>query len=115
MNKYKMTINELLSETFLIELPHISLGDQAVDLELEVHSSMDPYDYVDYIEDWIYSRPIQSKTRGLIMRVDPDQVEGFVKKLLQNEFFEKFTRKYYGPPTWERIQEMLLARLAELR
>lgn len=110
-----MKINELLSETFLIELPHIKIGDQAVDLELEVHSEMDPYDYVDYIEDWIYSKPISSKTRGLVMRVDPEEVEDFIKKLLQNEFFEKFTRKYYGPPIWNIIQTMLLSRLDELR
>ena len=110
-----MKINELLSETFLIELPHIKVGDRAVDLELEVHSSMDPYDYLDYIEDWIYSRPIPSKTRGLVMRVDPEEVEDFVKKLLQHELFEKFTRKYYGPPMWEKVRTMLLARLEELR
>lgn len=111
-----MKINELLTETFLIELPHLRLGgDRAIDLELEVHSNMDPYDYVDYIEDWIYSRPIQSKTRGLVMQVEPEFIESLIEKMLANEFFERFTRKYYGLATWERIQAMLLARLEELR
>ena len=111
-----MKIKELLTETFLIEMPHLRLGgDRAVDLELEVHSNMEPDDYVDYIKDWVYGRPIKSKTPKLIMQVEPEFIEPLIEKLLANEFFKGFTRKYYGLATWERIQEMLLARLKELR
>ncbi len=109
-----MRIHELLNETFLIELPHIAVGDRAVDLELEIHSNMAPDEFISYINDWIHNKPMQSKTPGLVMRVPPELTKQFVIKLLAHELFEKIITRHYGASIWAQIQHLLRSRLVEL-
>jgi|PlaIllAssembly_1097288.scaffolds.fasta_scaffold00001_109 hypothetical protein len=103
--------NEFINESLILEMPHIMLGDKVVDLELEVHAKMKPKDFVQYIDDWVNGKPIQSKTPGFSMKVNADSVKEFAKKVLSQPYLKNFTIMHYGEDTWASVENLLRAKL----
>lgn len=106
-----LTFEEFINETLIIEMPHIMLGDKVVDLELEVHAKMKPEEFVQYINDWISGKPIQSKTPGFSMQINANSVKEFVKKVLGQPYLKNFTVMHYGDSVWKSIEDLLRSRL----
>ena len=106
-----LTFREFLKEQQINEMPHLQIGDKFYDLELEVHSKMKPKDFVQYIDDWINGKPIQSKTRGFSMQINANSVKELAKKVLAQPYLENFTKMYYGNDTWESVEKLLRSKL----
>ena len=106
-----LTFNEFIQESLILEMPHIMLGDKVVDLELEVHSKMTPKDFIQYIDDWVNGKPIQSKTPGFKMQVNMNSVKEFAKKVLAQPYLKNFTVMHYGDSVWKSIEELLQSKL----
>lgn len=87
------------------------VGNQVVDLELEVHAKMKPDEFVQYIQDWVDGKPIKSKTPGFSMKVNADSVKEFAKKVLSQPFLKNFTITHYDEATWVTIEKMLRSKL----
>ena len=103
-----ITFIEFIIETFLMEMPHIELSNnKAVDLELEVHTKMKPDDFLSYISRWLNGDNIKSKTPGIEMHVNNNNVTDFAKKMLKNYFFRVFVIKNYGIDVWEKLVTMI--------
>ena len=93
----------------LVEMPHIEVGNNAVDLELEVHADMKSTDFIDYIRHWIDKGVVKSKS-GIQMKLKSDnEVHDFTTKLLNNYFFKRFVIKTYGETVWDKIELLLTA------
>ena len=106
-----LTFEEFINETLILEMPHIMIGDKVVDLELEVHAKMKPEEFVQYINDWVSSKPIQSKTPGFSMKINADSVKEFAKKVLGQPYLKNFTIMHYGDSVWKSIEELLKSKL----
>ena len=106
-----ITFKEFIQESILLEMPYIELGDKVVDLELEVHSKMKPKEFVQYIDDWITGKPIQSKTPGFSMQINAHSVKEFVKKTLGQSYLKNFTVMHYGEDTWATVENLLRSKL----
>lgn len=108
-----LTFKQFLDESLILEMPHISLdgGSKVVDLELEVHSKMKPEEFVQYINDWVSGKPIQSKTPGFSMKINADSVKEFAKKVLGQPYLKNFTIMHYGDIVWKSIEELLQSKL----
>jgi len=106
-----LTFEEFINETLILEMPHIMLGDKVVDLELEVHSKMKPKEFIQYIDDWVNGKPIQSKTPGFSMQVNANSVKEFAKKVLGQPYLKNFTVMHYGDSVWKSIEELLQSKL----
>lgn len=103
-----ITFTDYITETFLIEMPHIQLNnDEVVDLELEFHSKMKPNDFIDYMKRWLNGEKIQSKSPGFEMQVNKNTINDFVKKLQKNYFFRVFIIKNYGQEVWDKLVDIL--------
>lgn len=92
-------------------MPHIMIGDKVVDLELEVHAKMKPEDFIQYIDDWVNGKPIQSKTPGFSMQVNANSIKEFAKKVLGQPYLKNFTVMHYGDSVWKSIEELLKSKL----
>lgn len=99
--------SEFLYETFLLEMPHIVVDGETVDLELEVHNKMKSDDFIQYINQWLNGDTIKSKTPGFEMHVNKNAIKDFAKKLNNNYFFRNFVIKNYGNNIWDKIAELL--------
>lgn len=97
------------TETLIVEMPHIPLDNaNPIDLELEVHSNMDPDDYVQYFRDWIEGKEIESKQPNFSQRLPKRARSEFADAILnQWQYTKLFTIKHYGQRTWSRIEKML--------
>lgn len=106
-----LTFKEFIKESLILEMPHIMLGDKVVDLELEVHSKMKPKDFIQYIDDWVNGRPIQSKTPGFSMQINANSVKEFAKKVLGQSYLKNFTTMHYGEDVWASVENLLRSKL----
>lgn len=106
-----LTFEEFINETLILEMPHIMLGDKVVDLELEVHSKMKPEEFVQYINDWVSGKPIQSKTPGFSMKINANSVREFAKKVLAQPYLKNFTMMHYGEDIWASVEKLLRSKL----
>lgn len=106
-----LTFEEFINETLILEMPHIMIGDKVVDLELEVHAKMKPEDFIQYIDDWVNGKPIQSKTPGFSMQVNANSIKEFAKKVLGQPYLKNFTVMHYGDSVWKSIEELLKSKL----
>ncbi len=108
-----LTFNEFTNDNLILEMPHIMLngGNEIVDLELEVHANMAKKDFIQYIDDWVSGKPIQSKTPGFTMKVNANSVKEFIKKVLTQPYLKNFTLLHYDEATWETIQQHLKEKL----
>lgn len=98
-----------LEESLLLELPHIMFdtGD-AIDLELEVHSSMRPKEYVKYFKDWIAGKTIKSKNPGFEQHLSRRNQRDFADEVLnKTQVVKLFTIKHYGEKVWAQIVSIL--------
>lgn len=109
MENFKEFLNR--PETLILEMPHILLdkGRKVVDLELEVHSSMKPIEFINYIKDWVSGKAIQSKNPELTMKLTSDVLKEFIEKILKDSYFKNFTIKYYGKEIWEKLESFCLS------
>lgn len=98
-----------LEEQLLLELPHIMFDNgEVLDLELEVHSSMRPKEYVKYFKDWIAGKTIQSKNPGFDQHLSRRNQREFAKEVLHNtQIVKLFTLKHYGEKVWAQIVRIL--------
>lgn len=99
--------SEFMCESFLLEMPHIKVGDDIIDLELEVHNKMKPTDFLDYIKRWLNGDIIASKSPNFEMHVNKNAISDFAKKLSNNYFFKMFVIKNYGIDIWDDILVLL--------
>jgi hypothetical protein len=106
-----LTFKKFIKESLILEMPHIVLGDKVVDLELEVHSKMKPKDFIQYIDDWVNGKPIQSKTPGFSMQVNANSIKEFAKKVLSQSYLKNFTILHYGEDTWTSVENLLRSKL----
>ena len=106
-----ISFKKFITETLILEMPHIIVGGKAIDLELEVHAKMKDEDFVKYIEDCVNGKPIQSKTPGFSMKVNAESVGEFIKKILGNSYLKNFTVMYYGDGIWNELETMLRSKL----
>ena len=106
-----LTFEEFIQESLILEMPHIQVDGKFYDLELEVHSKMKPKDFIQYIDDWISGKPIQSKTPGFSMQINASSVKEFAKKVLAQSYLKNFTVMYYGEETWASVEKLLQSKL----
>jgi hypothetical protein len=106
-----LTFEEFIEESLILEMPHLKIGDQFFDLELEVHAKMKPKDFIQYIDDWVNGKPIQSKTPGFSMQVNANSVKEFAKKVLAQPYLKNFTAMHYGEDTWAAVEKLLRSKL----
>ena len=106
-----LTFKEFLKEQSINEMPHLQIDGKFYDLELEVHSKMKPKEFIQYIDDWVNGKPIQSKTPGFSMQVNADSVKEFAKKVLGQPYLKNFTVLHYGDTVWKSIEELLQSKL----
>lgn len=106
-----LTFKEFIQESLVLEMPHLQIGDKFYDLELEVHAKMKPKDFIQYIDDWVNGKPIQSKTPGFKMQVNMNSVKEFAKKVLGQPYLKNFTVMHYGDSVWKSIEELLQSKL----
>lgn len=106
-----ISFKKFITETLILEMPHIMVGGKAVDLELEVHAKMNPIDFVKYIEDWVDGKSIQSKIPGFSMKVNANSINEFIKKILGNPFLKNFTVMHYSDGIWNELETMLRSKL----
>ena len=104
------TFSEFMCESFLLEMPHIKVGNDVVDLELEVHSKMKNDDFLKYIRQWLNGDTIQSKSPGFEMHVNKNAISDVAKKLSNNYFFKTFVIKNYGIDVWSDVLKLLSAK-----
>ena len=101
------TFSEFMCESFLLEMPHIKVGGDVIDLELEVHNKMKSGDFLAYIKQWLNGDIIQSKSPGFEMHVNKNSISDFAKKLNNNYFFKVFVIKNYGQDIWDELVILL--------
>lgn len=100
-------LEKTIPDTLLIEMPHILLGDKAVDLELEIKSKLKKEQIIQYFRDWLDGKPIQSKNPGFVQRLSKENIPVFVKDLLRKPFLKNFIEHHYDIDTWITIEDML--------
>lgn len=95
-------------DKLILEMPHIPLehGDP-IDLELEVHSHMNPDDYIDYFKKFLQGEKVKTKT-GAVQQLPKSARKEFADALLnQWDYTRLFTLKHYGDNVWKEIEKML--------
>lgn len=98
-----------LHEQLVMEMPHIMFNNgDVLDLELEVHSSMRPKEYVKYFKDWIAGKTIRSKNPGFEQHLSRKNQRDFAREVLnKTEVVKLFTIKHYGENVWAQIVRIL--------
>lgn len=96
-------------EHLVLEMPHIPLEHgQPIDLELEVHSNMNPDDYIQYFKDWLEGKKMPSKNPGYTQKLSRQARSEFADAILnQWNYTRLFTIKYYGERVWKEIERIL--------
>lgn len=103
------TFNEYLEEnsSFLVEMPHVVVGDKTVDLELEIHSKLKKEDFLQFISDWLAGKEMPSKNPKVKFRIDSNRAKEFASKLKTNSYFKMFVISHYGESFWNDVMDIL--------
>lgn len=104
-------IHKISTQTLMLEMPHILVGGNVVDLELELHATMKPKDFIQYIQDWVDGKPTSAKHSGFNMVINSNSVKEFAKKVLAQSFLKNFTLHHYDEDTWGQIETILQSKL----
>jgi hypothetical protein len=80
----------------LDEMPHLVIGSDYIDLELEVRSTLSDKEYIQFFKDLFSGKKIPSKVSGELIQVSKNNRKAFAKELLKNSFISIFTKKYYS-------------------
>jgi hypothetical protein len=95
------------NETLILEMPHMVIGQDILDLELEVHSNMNPKEYIQYFKDLLDGKKVKSKDPGTHFQISTQNAPQAAREILDNNIVMMFTDKNYGRKVKNQLQKLL--------
>ena len=92
---------------YITEMPHLQVGDDILDLELEVHANMKPEEYLDYYRDILEGKQVESKVPGQVFQIHKRNLRQAASELLDNSMLFLFTRKHYGKKVERQLENLI--------
>lgn len=92
---------------YITEMPHLIVGSDVIDLELEVRSNLTPKAFLQFFKDLFAGKSIPSKHQSELIQVNRANSAALAQDLLSNSFLQLFTKKHYGSKTLTDLNTLL--------
>ena len=92
---------------YITEMPHLIVGSDVIDLELEVRSNQSPKEFLQFFKDLFKGKRIPSKIPSQSIQLASSNRKAFALELLNNEYLQMFTSNYYGSTITKQLNDLL--------